>query len=760
MGFTTDDVGIITINAGAGIGVLVVSPTEVTISSTSTGSLDFKGGYDVPTDTPAILSGAGVLKGDFYVVTVAGTFLGNVLEVGDSLFANIDTPTLATEWTFIQGNTVMASETVPGIIELATQAETNTGTDDLRAVTPLKFKSSTIDGYVSGAGVVVAGDTILQAIQKLNGNTSALVTGVSSVNLLTGAVALTGTANRISISVANVFDIGSDVVTLTSGQALSNKTGNISQWTNDSGYITTAGWGLLGNSVLDNDTNFIGSTNDRPFNIRVNNLQAGKIYSYTPFTTTYGYEAGKNNAGDAPNNTFIGYQSGKANTSAIKNTFLGFQSGLVTTTGSENVAIGYFALKTNVGGLENVAIGSNAMKVSTSALVNVAIGSSAFVKLTTGSESVAVGAYALQNTTTGNNNVAVGVAAGGSNTTGSNNTYIGYLSNTSVNNLTNSTAIGNGASVGISNTMVFGNASVTNVKTSGTLTLGAITILNTDGTSGQVLATNGAGATTWATLSSDWSLTGNAGTIDGTNFIGTTDNIPFNIRVNNQKAGKIDATLNNSFYGYLAGNANTTGASNVAIGTNASGLNLTGYQNLAIGVNALYSNLTNNNGAIGTNALQNNTNGYHNYAFGVNALVATSTGLNNIGVGHYALSANTIGSQNIAFGTDAGNINTTGSNNIYIGTNANAGVGLVGLSNSIAIGVSAIVEASNTIQLGNTSITNVKTSGTVTIGAITILNTDGIAGQVLSTDGAGVTSWATSSGGLTREEVVLISMFY
>lgn len=34
-----------------------------------------------------------------------------------------------------------ASETVAGIMELATQTETNTGTDDLRAVTPLKFQT-------------------------------------------------------------------------------------------------------------------------------------------------------------------------------------------------------------------------------------------------------------------------------------------------------------------------------------------------------------------------------------------------------------------------------------------------------------------------------------------------------------------------------------------------------------------------------------------------------------------------------------------
>lgn len=48
-----------------------------------------------------------------------------------------------------------------------------------------------LTGYVSGAGIVSATDSILQAIQKLNGNTAALVTGVSSFNTRTGAITLT-----------------------------------------------------------------------------------------------------------------------------------------------------------------------------------------------------------------------------------------------------------------------------------------------------------------------------------------------------------------------------------------------------------------------------------------------------------------------------------------------------------------------------------------------------------------------------------------
>lgn len=81
-----------------------------------------------------------------------------------------------------------------------------------------------LTAYSSGAGVVSAADSILGAIQKLNGNTAALVTGVSSVNALTGAVALTGTTNRITISAANVFDISASYV----GQASITTLGTIS----------------------------------------------------------------------------------------------------------------------------------------------------------------------------------------------------------------------------------------------------------------------------------------------------------------------------------------------------------------------------------------------------------------------------------------------------------------------------------------------------------------------------------------------------
>jgi len=83
-------------------------------------------------------------------------------------------------------------------------------------------------------------------------------------------------------------------------------------------------------------------------------------------------------------------------------------------------------------------------------------------------------------------------------------------------------------------------------------------------------------------------------------------------------------------------------------------------------------------------ALYNNTTGSYNTAVGINALTGTSSATSNV----------------------------TGHHNTAIGNRA--GVASSNLSNTTAIGDSAIVSASNTIQLGSVSVTNVNTSGTIT----------------------------------------------
>ena len=67
-------------------------------------------------------------------------------------------------------------------------------------------------------------------------------------------------------------------------------------------------------------------------------------------------------------------------------------------------------------------------------------------------------------------------------------------------------------------------------------------------------------ATGCTATSSDWGLTGNAGTVDGTNFLGTTDNVALEMKVSNVRAFRIEphATSPNIIGGYF-GNTVTAG---------------------------------------------------------------------------------------------------------------------------------------------------------------------------------------------------------
>ncbi|MEO6720382.1 MAG: tail fiber domain-containing protein [Ferruginibacter sp.] len=210
-----------------------------------------------------------------------------------------------------------------------------------------------------------------------------------------------------------------------------------------------------------------------------------------------------------------------------------------------------------------------------------------------------------------------------------------------------------------------------------------------------------------STAGNSWLLTGNAATTDGTNFIGTTNNIPFNIRVNNQRAGRIDSTLLNTFWGYQAGNANTTGNGNTANGFAALYSNTTGMGNTAAGVNALNLNTTGSfNVASGLQALSKNTSGIQNTALGPFALYGNLSGNHNTAIGYQALLYNIRGYSNTAVGAAALLNNTIASHLVAIGDSAlfNNGTGATVIGQATAntaIGSKALY--SNTIGNSNTA---------------------------------------------------------
>lgn len=134
-----------------------------------------------------------------------------------------------------------------------------------------------------------------------------------------------------------------------------------------------------------------------------------------------------------------------------------------------------------------------------------------------------------------------------------------------------------------------------------------------------------------------------------------------------------------------------------------------------MGKRALRNNTSGvNNIALGASALFGNKSGKSNIAIGVSALRKNGIGGDNIAVGEGALYNNSNGSDNVAIGKYAGRYNDKDNNssNTFIGSAADTVSNTV-LSNATALGASAIVTASNTIQLGNAKVTHVITSGTI-----------------------------------------------
>ena len=218
------------------------------------------------------------------------------------------------------------------------------------------------------------------------------------------------------------------------------------------------------------------------------------------------------------------------------------------------------------------------------------------------------------------------------------------------------------------------------------------------------------------------------------NFVDLTTNQT----ITGAKTFSSDITVNGVKIGLGTGN----NGQNVAIGADALASG-TGTRNTAVGYGAMrqYSGTSfDNNTSIGYFNLPVLTSGNANTSVGAESMMALTTGVANTSVGNQSL-INITGSYNVGIGQRAGQTITTGSQNTIIGTNADVAVN--NLSNASAIGYGASAATSNTIQLGNTSVTNVKTSGTITADAVTYPKAHGTAGQVLSTTGSGTLAWTT-----------------
>jgi hypothetical protein len=147
-----------------------------------------------------------------------------------------------------------------------------------------------------------------------------------------------------------------------------------------------------------------------------------------------------------------------------------------------------------------------------------------------------------------------------------------------------------------------------------------------------------------------------------------------------------------------------------------------------------------NNIGIGHLSLSTINLGKNNTGIGINTLKTTTNKENCVAIGNYALQhVNANG--NVAVGYQSGQNILSGINNTFIGTKTDVTATYTNLNNATAIGYNAKVTTSNTVKLGNSTVTHVKTDGKYTAGAVTYTNVDGTTGQFLKTDGNGNTSW-------------------
>lgn len=234
------------------------------------------------------------------------------------------------------------------------------------------------------------------------------------------------------------------------------------------------------------DNTFLGMGAGYRSTVGVNNVfvgsRAGEFNTTGPENVFVGMGTGYSNT-EGRQNTFVGRGAGGDNTTGSDNaffgafaglrnttsgnTFIGNRSGWQTTTGGNNTIIGNYAGSTNTTGQANVFVGVNSGLQNTIGTDNTFLGIHSGTTNSQGNFNTLIGRGAGYNNTTGSNNTFVGVNTGLGNTTGNNNTFIGREANSSGANaagLINSVAIGAFAKVSISDAIVLGDTTNTNIK--------------------------------------------------------------------------------------------------------------------------------------------------------------------------------------------------------------------------------------------------------------------------------------------------------
>ena len=320
-----------------------------------------------------------------------------------------------------------ASDTAAGAVELATTAETQTGTSTALAVTPAGAKATYIPSSLLSKGTLITACVSATPVGLSPGTNGQVLVANSFTN--TGLEWQTRDATPTTTGFVKGFENTSGNVSLGCNALLSIFGGGVGVYNVaiglDSAANTTSGNAntAIGHCTLNDNTT--GNNNTAVGSLALECSQTGSFNVAVGAQSLY-----RNTTGIC--NTANGSCSLYNNTIGSFNTANGACALFSNSDGGANTATGHQALCSNTTGVLNTANGSESLFCNINGGYNVAIGSQTLYYNSNGCNNVGVGGQALFCNLSGNDNTALGSSALACNTTGSANIVIGSISSSRV----------------------------------------------------------------------------------------------------------------------------------------------------------------------------------------------------------------------------------------------------------------------------------------------------------------------------------------
>jgi diphthamide synthase (EF-2-diphthine--ammonia ligase) len=527
------------------------------VDSMVSGMLDYRGGFDASGIAFPSSGGSGptgtILKGDMWIVSVAGTMGGVAVQVGDSVIANTDTPgQSAVNWNMLNANisyvpedaankstdTALGSSDTLYPTQKAVKAYADTkqpGSLELTAIASISGTAGLLKK--TGAGTWILDTSYLTGITKAM--VEAVLTGAITSHThayqpsdadLTAIAALAGTSGILKKTAADTWtlDTSAYLTAITKAMIEAQLTGAITSHTH-AAYLTSITKAMV-EAVL---TGAITSHTHAAYltsitKAMVEAVLTGAITSHThaAYLTsitkamveavltgaitshTHAYVAGT-----GTENYFPVWLTGGATIGASLIFYEGPDVVQINTNNSlGNLRIGQKdasqVAAVDYTAYGNTLFGSKVSPLITSGYYNTVTGNNAGYSITVGFKNAIYAAFAASYLTTGDRNIIIGYLAGRNpdndiaqyRIIGEDDmVLIGHgATKNNAGTIVNGIAIGSGAMVLLSNQAVLGNDSITSTILKGTVTIPALKVTSAGYGVGKVLVSDANGLLSYA----------------------------------------------------------------------------------------------------------------------------------------------------------------------------------------------------------------------------------------------------------------------